>query len=383
MRTGASSRNESSRPSENSRRATPSSASCSMPWTLATVGPAGERTHRPPRPGCSRRSDGWPSRWAREPPEKSGEQDEREVGDEIHTIRSVYAGWRGGNPRWTGRARPAFASDTSPVRRPIRGSMKRMLALALSGSVMLALFLILVWAGQRRMIYFPAAEVPLPAAVGLANVEAITFATEDGVTLHGWFLPGARSPARFTVIVFNGNAGNRAYRALLGDALRANGCSVLLFDYRGFGGECRHTDRGGAWRRTPARRARTHRTARRRPGPPGLFRGIAGNRGRHQAGSRTRAGGARSALAVRVAGGPGAVSLSAAAGQAGCCATVSINRSHPTGPIALARHRRLPGRIIPLEQSAAPLRGGTLPRRRSLSSRTPTTTTTSCSPVNR
>ena len=110
-----------------------------------------------------------------------------------------------------------------------------MLALALSGSVMLALFLILVWAGQRRMIYFPAAEVPLPAAVGLANVEAITFATEDGVTLHGWFLPGARSPARFTAIVFNGNAGNRAYRALLGDALRANGCSVLLFDYRGFG----------------------------------------------------------------------------------------------------------------------------------------------------
>ena len=110
-----------------------------------------------------------------------------------------------------------------------------MLALVLSGSVMLAVFLILVWTGQRRMIYFPAAEVPSPAAVGLGNVEPITFATEDGNILHGWFLEGPPSPTRFTVIVFNGNAGNRAYRAALGEALRTNGCSVLLFDYRGFG----------------------------------------------------------------------------------------------------------------------------------------------------
>ena len=79
------------------------------------------------------------------------------------------------------------------------------------------------------------AGVPSPAAVGLANVETVTFAAADGVTLHGWFLRSARSRPWFTVVVFNGNAGNRAYRAPLGEALRATGCSVLLFDYRGFG----------------------------------------------------------------------------------------------------------------------------------------------------
>jgi fermentation-respiration switch protein FrsA (DUF1100 family) len=38
------------------------------------------------------------------------------------------------------------------------------------------------------------------------------------------------------VIVFNGNAGHRALRAQLADALAQRGIASLLFDYRGFGG---------------------------------------------------------------------------------------------------------------------------------------------------
>ena len=38
------------------------------------------------------------------------------------------------------------------------------------------------------------------------------------------------------MIVFNGNAGNRAFRAPLADALARADLAVLLFDYRGFGG---------------------------------------------------------------------------------------------------------------------------------------------------
>jgi uncharacterized protein len=38
------------------------------------------------------------------------------------------------------------------------------------------------------------------------------------------------------VVVFNGNAGNRSYRAPLASALQARGHAVLLFDYRGYGG---------------------------------------------------------------------------------------------------------------------------------------------------
>lgn len=94
----------------------------------------------------------------------------------------------------------------------------------------------LVWAGQGRLIYFPFGDVPHPRATGLATADEVVFTTSDGITLQGWFVPAPRPPARFTVIVFNGNAGNRAHRAPLAAALNAHNIAVLLFDYRGFGG---------------------------------------------------------------------------------------------------------------------------------------------------
>jgi fermentation-respiration switch protein FrsA (DUF1100 family) len=108
-------------------------------------------------------------------------------------------------------------------------------------STLLPLLLLLILAVgaiallQRRFIYFPFRDVPSPDAVGLQQVENVTFRTTDGVTLNGWFLPAPQTPPPFSVIVFNGNAGNRAYRAPLAAALRRNGMAVLLFDYRGFG----------------------------------------------------------------------------------------------------------------------------------------------------
>ena len=53
--------------------------------------------------------------------------------------------------------------------------------------------------------------------------------------LHGWFIAADPGPAWSTVIVFNGNAGNRSFRASLADALVRKGMAVLLFDYRGYG----------------------------------------------------------------------------------------------------------------------------------------------------
>jgi uncharacterized protein len=105
--------------------------------------------------------------------------------------------------------------------------------LALMGAVVAAL-LTLLWLTQRRMMYFPSADVPLPAQVGLSRAESVTFATDDGLTLNGWFVPGEGSTLG-TVIVFNGNAGNRAYRSDLAAQLAAHGLAVLLFDYRGYG----------------------------------------------------------------------------------------------------------------------------------------------------
>jgi fermentation-respiration switch protein FrsA (DUF1100 family) len=95
--------------------------------------------------------------------------------------------------------------------------------------------LLLIWAGQRSLIYFPDRHVPSPDVTGLADVEAVRIQAAGGVTLQAWFLRSrARQPSP-AAIVFNGNAGNRAYRSSLAAALRGLGLSVLLFDYRGFG----------------------------------------------------------------------------------------------------------------------------------------------------
>jgi fermentation-respiration switch protein FrsA (DUF1100 family) len=95
--------------------------------------------------------------------------------------------------------------------------------------------LALIWTLQRGLMYFPAGEVLGPDQVGLPGVATVTFATTDGLELNGWFVAADPGPAWFTVIVFNGNAGNRSYRAPLARALAREGMAVLLFDYRGYG----------------------------------------------------------------------------------------------------------------------------------------------------
>ena len=105
--------------------------------------------------------------------------------------------------------------------------------IVLTGVIIAAL--LLLWAMQRRLMYFPIAAVPPPASLGIGDVQPVTFDTTDGLRLNGWFFAGARSGARNTVLVFNGNAGNRAHRVTLATALVRRGFQVLLFDYRGFG----------------------------------------------------------------------------------------------------------------------------------------------------
>jgi hypothetical protein len=95
--------------------------------------------------------------------------------------------------------------------------------------------LAIIWTQQRRLIYFPFGDVPHPDAIGLEGATPVSFPTADGLTLAGWFVARTDTP-EFTAIVFNGNAGNRAFRAPLADALARENLAVLLFDYRGFGG---------------------------------------------------------------------------------------------------------------------------------------------------
>jgi uncharacterized protein len=113
------------------------------------------------------------------------------------------------------------------LRRVLRG----LIFLGLAVFLALAMF----WVLQRRFTYFPSQALPGVASV-LAGAEEVSFSTDDGLVLKAWLVTAARPGDGATVVVFNGNAGNRVHRAPLAEALAERGYGVLLIDYRGYGG---------------------------------------------------------------------------------------------------------------------------------------------------
>jgi hypothetical protein len=114
--------------------------------------------------------------------------------------------------------------------------MSRLIFLAAGTALLIVGVLALLWMLQRRLIFFPFGGAPAVAEAGLAGVEQVSFETSDGLTLNAWFVPAMGPPPHVTVLVFNGNAGNRLHRVPLAAELRRRGCHVLLTDYRGYGG---------------------------------------------------------------------------------------------------------------------------------------------------
>jgi fermentation-respiration switch protein FrsA (DUF1100 family) len=113
----------------------------------------------------------------------------------------------------------------------------RRVIIAAAVAAVIAVVLALIWTMQRRLMYFPTAGVPAPDDVGLTDVQPVTFETTDGLSLNAWFVPAATGTSpRLTVLVFNGNAGNRSHRGPMAAALHRHGLQVLLVDYRGYGG---------------------------------------------------------------------------------------------------------------------------------------------------
>jgi hypothetical protein len=86
---------------------------------------------------------------------------------------------------------------------------------------------------EKGIVFFPDPHlVGTPADWGLAY-EEVWFTAEDGVKLHGWFVPRAGCPA---FLWFHGNAGNISHRLenikLLHDLANVQ---VFIFDYREYG----------------------------------------------------------------------------------------------------------------------------------------------------
>ena len=113
------------------------------------------------------------------------------------------------------------------------GGILRLLAISVA---LVGAILFLFWLTQRRMMYFPSGGVPTPAQVGLGRTEVVSFATDDGLLLAGWFVRTDR-PSAGTVLVFNGNAGNRAYRLQLRVDERDAAIELLVAEQRDLEGQ--------------------------------------------------------------------------------------------------------------------------------------------------
>ena len=148
--------------------------------------------------------------------------------------------------RWTCCASPSLGSATSastPRRTAGRAGSclllsraSPMLAAVVIVLAVVALLLALLWALQRRLIYLPfPADVP-PATAVLDGARDVTLRTADGLELGAWFVAPGEPDRRVGVLVATGNAGDRSLRAPLAAALAHHGLAVLLFDYRGYGG---------------------------------------------------------------------------------------------------------------------------------------------------
>jgi fermentation-respiration switch protein FrsA (DUF1100 family) len=91
-----------------------------------------------------------------------------------------------------------------------------------------------LWHWQDRLLYFPDPSRPDPVAAGLGDMTIVTLRTGDGLALNAWFKPPQAGQP--TIILLHGNGGNMG---LIGTKPRPwidAGLGVLMFDWRGYGG---------------------------------------------------------------------------------------------------------------------------------------------------
>ncbi len=148
--------------------------------------------------------------------------------------------------RWPARRCPTPRSGAN-VRKPVLSSV---LSLLLAGAGGYGVLLLLLYATQSGLLFLPHVGgrelVASPADIGLA-FETVRVETEDGVALHGWFVP-ARAARRGSLLFFHGNAGNISHR--LGSLRIFHGLDldVLIIDYRGYGQSGGEPDEAGTYR---------------------------------------------------------------------------------------------------------------------------------------
>jgi uncharacterized protein len=86
---------------------------------------------------------------------------------------------------------------------------------------------------ERLFVYYPIRQIREdPGTIGL-SYQDVSLNTEDGVRVHGWFIPC--EGARRTVLIFHGNAGNIGDRLSYIELFHELDTHVFIIDYRGYG----------------------------------------------------------------------------------------------------------------------------------------------------
>ncbi|MDO8464232.1 MAG: alpha/beta hydrolase [Gallionella sp.] len=94
---------------------------------------------------------------------------------------------------------------------------------------------LLLYFFQARLVFYPETGREIIATPGQAGLpyEDVRLTTEDGISLHGWYIPAAQP--RGTVLFLHGNAGNISHRIDSMQMFHRLGYNTLIFDYRGYG----------------------------------------------------------------------------------------------------------------------------------------------------
>jgi fermentation-respiration switch protein FrsA (DUF1100 family) len=124
-------------------------------------------------------------------------------------------------------------------------------------SVSLLIFAILIYVGflllsENKIIFHPSRYPDGfwdPVAVGVP-AQDIYFTSEDGVKLHGWFIPAPEAVA--TLLWFHGNAGNLSHRLDNIQRLMHLNLNIFIFDYRGYGRSEGEPDEQGIYKDSKA-----------------------------------------------------------------------------------------------------------------------------------
>ncbi len=93
----------------------------------------------------------------------------------------------------------------------------------------------LLYVKQRSIMYFPQKNVPVPAEHGLEVMDVVHSVTSDGIDIAAWYYKAA-DPAKPTIILFHGNAGNIGIRDFKARMFIDAGYGIMLAGYRGYGG---------------------------------------------------------------------------------------------------------------------------------------------------